>query len=162
MSKYGFNENELVKTVTDMIEKDGFHKREVTYGKQGGASSASFAVGTMKTENKHNSDKEDVMLFAINFPEDTNGILCIIHPDDVDFEYEVGDTLSPSDIMTYSGDIEFGPGIVGAPIVFALDEAPYEPFGTRYYHVYAADAEDKVMARAKAVAEELDNSEDTI
>ena len=43
MSKYGFNENEVVKTITDMIDKDGFHKQVVTYGKPG-SGSESFAI----------------------------------------------------------------------------------------------------------------------
>ena len=30
MSKYGFNENEIVKTVVDMVDKDGFHNEIVT------------------------------------------------------------------------------------------------------------------------------------
>lgn len=38
MSKYGFNENELRKTITTQIDKDGFHKETVTYGKDSGES----------------------------------------------------------------------------------------------------------------------------
>lgn len=38
MSKYGFNENEVRKTITTQIDKDGFHKQTVTYGKDSGGS----------------------------------------------------------------------------------------------------------------------------
>lgn len=35
MSKYGFNEKELRKTIVTKIDKDGFHEQTVAYGKDG-------------------------------------------------------------------------------------------------------------------------------
>ena len=41
MSKYGFNPKELRKTIITQIDKDGFHNRTVTYGKDSGGSQSS-------------------------------------------------------------------------------------------------------------------------
>lgn len=41
MSKYGYNEKELRKTIITKIDKDGFHNRTVTYGKDSGGSGSS-------------------------------------------------------------------------------------------------------------------------
>lgn len=38
MSKYGYNEKELRKTIITKIDKDGFHNRTVVYGKDSGES----------------------------------------------------------------------------------------------------------------------------
>ena len=45
MSKYGFNENEVRKTIVDMIDKDGFHKETVYDGKYESGTVAPFGVG---------------------------------------------------------------------------------------------------------------------
>ena len=41
MSKYGYNEKELRKTIITKIDKDGFHNRTVVYGKDSGESQSS-------------------------------------------------------------------------------------------------------------------------
>ena len=48
MSKYGFNENEIVKTIVTKIDKDGFHKKEVFKGNvDGGGGSSDITYATM-------------------------------------------------------------------------------------------------------------------
>lgn len=48
MGKYGFNENEIVKTIVTKIDKDGFHKKEVFEGNvDGGGGSSDITYVTM-------------------------------------------------------------------------------------------------------------------
>lgn len=54
MSKYGFNPNELRKTIVTQIDKDGFHNTTVTYGKDSGGSeseSSDFSTATIIFKN---------------------------------------------------------------------------------------------------------------
>lgn len=52
MSKYGFNPNELRKTIVTQIDKDGFHNRTVTYGKDSGESENSdWSIATILFKN---------------------------------------------------------------------------------------------------------------
>lgn len=49
MSKYGFNENEVRKTIITKIDKDGFHKEETFDGNvDGGSSDFTFATMTIE------------------------------------------------------------------------------------------------------------------
>lgn len=50
MSKYGFNENEVRKTIITKVDKDGFHKEEVFDGNVDGGSSL-LSVATMTVED---------------------------------------------------------------------------------------------------------------
>lgn len=53
MSKYGFNPKELRKTIITQIDKDGFHNRTVTYGKDsGGSGSGDFSRATITIHNE--------------------------------------------------------------------------------------------------------------
>ena len=52
MSKYGFNENEVRKTIVTKIDKDGFNKRDVFDGNvDGGTSDITFATITVTGES---------------------------------------------------------------------------------------------------------------
>ena len=52
MSKYGFNPKELRKTIVTQIDKDGFHNRTVTYGKDsGGSESSDWSTATITFQN---------------------------------------------------------------------------------------------------------------
>lgn len=53
MSKYGFNENEVRKTIITKIDKDGFHKEETFDGNvDGGTSDITFATITVTGESR--------------------------------------------------------------------------------------------------------------
>ena len=152
MSKYGFNENELVKTVTDMIDKEGFHKREVTYGKQGsGSASASFEVGTLISSSRTTPSNFDVTLIAINIPADCIFVYCV--PGSTDYEWicDVGETMTEEMVQSYGQGLEFSPKFAGANAAIAVDPEPEDD--VRYYQAYAIDAEFKVIARVKATAD---------
>ena len=53
MSKYGFNENEVRKTIITKIDKDGFHKEEIFDGNvDGGSSDFTFATMTVANDSE--------------------------------------------------------------------------------------------------------------
>ena len=56
MSKYGFNENELRKTVVDMIDKDGFHKKVVIENGSGSSSSNGLEENIYFVEDETNNE----------------------------------------------------------------------------------------------------------
>ena len=58
MSKYGYNEKELRKTIITKIDKDGFHNRTVTYGKDsGGSGSSDWSIAKVTFIDSNSSGK---------------------------------------------------------------------------------------------------------
>lgn len=145
MGKYGFNENELVKTVTTMIDKDGFNKKVVTYGKPEPPKPAPIEVGTLSGANGSDATKFDVTLVVINVPEDADIYFKLFNSDD-EYEFEVGDTIESSDLATYT---EADTEISDIAAVMGVDAA-LTGGAKVYYQVYAVDAESVVLDKAKA------------
>lgn len=141
MGKYGFNENELVKTITTMIDKDGFHKDVVTYGKP---EPVHISTGTATSANAVDGTKVDVTLVTINVPEDAAVYFKAFDSDD-EYEFEVGDEIESSDLLTYT---EADTEVSGIGAAIGVDSAVTG--GAKvYYQVYAADDENVVLDRAK-------------
>ena len=151
MSKYGFNENEIVKTVVDMVDKDGFHKEVVTYGKpepEPEQEVAHIELATHLSANAVGSEKSDATLLVINVGEDAD---VYVKPDstDSDYELDIGDVLeNPNGGSYLSANVVFSS--IGAVLV--VDEA-LTSGSTVYYQIYTVDSEYKVLDRAKALAE---------
>ena len=151
MSKYGFNENEIVKTVVDMVDKDGFHKEVVTYGKpepEPEPEVAHIEVATHLSTNAVESEKSDATLLIINVGEDAD---VYVKPGstDSDYELDIGDVLeNPNGGSYLSANVVFSS--IGAVLV--VDEA-LTSGSTVYYQIYTVDSEYKVLDRAKALAE---------
>ena len=70
MSKYGFNENEVRKTIVTQIDKDGFHKETVIDGKISETSDFSTATVTFTNTNTE-TDKYFTLIPAISLGSDT-------------------------------------------------------------------------------------------
>ena len=69
MSKYGFNPKELHKTIVTQIDKDGFHNRTVTYGKDsGGSQSSDLSTATIIFKNNTSTP------FEFRCPAITDGV----------------------------------------------------------------------------------------
>ena len=145
MGKWGFNENELAKTITTMIDKDGFHKEVVTYGKP---EPAHIATGTATSANAVDATKFDVTLVTINVPEDAAVYFKAFDSDD-EYEFEVGDEIESSDLLTYT---EADTEVSGIGAVLGVDSA-VTGGATVYYQVYAADDANVVLDRAKVEVE---------
>ena len=147
MGKYGFNENELVKTVTDMIDKDGFHKQVITYGKPE-PEVPPIAAGTVASANAVDATKFDVTLIVTDVPEDALVYAKASATDD-DYDLDIGDELESSALASY---IALDTEISGISAVLGVDSA-VTGGGTVYYHVYAVDVDSIVLDRTKTEAD---------
>ena len=141
MSKHGFNENELRKTITVMVDKDGFHKEVVSYGKP---EPAHIVTGIASNANEVAGGTFDITLLTLNVPEDASVYFKEFETDD-EYEFEVGDEIENSDLLTYTeADTEFSD--IGA--VMGIDSA-VEGGAKVYYQVYATDDNNIVLDRTK-------------
>lgn len=71
MSKYGFNENEVRKTIVTRIDKDGFHKETVIDGKSSEETS-DFSTATVTFTNTNTeTEKHFTLIPAISLGSDT-------------------------------------------------------------------------------------------
>lgn len=87
----------------------------------------------------------DITLLTLNVPEDAAVYFKTFETDD-EYEFEVGDEIENSDLLTYTeADTEFSD--IGA--VMGIDSA-VEGGAKVYYQVYAADDNNIVLDRAKA------------
>lgn len=119
MSKYGFNENEIVKTIITKIDKDGFHKKEVFEGNvDGGWSSSDITYATM-TVASGGSAVEMSLPFLEDYTDDHTDLSKIntskrfYQPGDVVtvllYKGQACASLYPnsSDNYEFTGDIEY-------------------------------------------------------
>ena len=74
MGKYGFNENEVRKTIVTKIDKDGFHKEEIFDGNvDGGSSDFTFATMTVVGNNDINMETIEVYEAEYGLPAHIGG-----------------------------------------------------------------------------------------
>lgn len=93
MSKYGFNENEIVKTIVTKIDKDGFHKKEVFEGNvDGGGGSSDITYATMTVASGGNA----VRLSVPTLEDDTDSAKI----DTSEREYAPGEVVT---VLLYKG-----------------------------------------------------------
>ena len=153
MSKYGFNENEVRRTIVDMIDKDGFHKETVYDGKYESGTVAPFGVGIHSDHGVRQDD--DVvfnhMIVAINAPDDCY-IFATINETDTEYELNIGDAIPDNSAFNYLDDDLFEFPSIKARCGFheyILDRW-VDHF---YYNIYLVDRESyRVIDRTKSEA----------
>lgn len=167
MSKHGFNENELVKTIITMIDKDGFHKEVVSYGNTlPSTSDSGMRAGGFRFEASADATLYIVnvpeKLFSANFPE-ANIFYTTPSFVDEDFYYDIGDDGPYDDPLINTVFYDISAEIVFISeelhiIVFthrdAIEQLPIDEDGSTkiYYQIYAVDPESsKIIDRTKAV-----------
>lgn len=150
MSKYGFNENEVKKTIVTMIDKDGFHKETVYDGKYEASSApadpSAFAVQGWCWTNSSNEPATHQMI-AVNVPDGTR-VNWIMSETDDDWSYNVGDTI---DTVGLHG-LNNSPKLTDINAAYGINtfEAGQAP-GTAYYQFYLVkSATNEILARTKA------------
>ena len=99
MSKYGFDEKELRKTIVTMIDKDGFHKKVVTYDTDG----SSEVSGEFRGEVNYTGDNKPA-LFVMNLPGKASPV-AFAYLTDTDYELSIGDRVT-GDHMSRSNCFE--------------------------------------------------------
>lgn len=155
MSKYGFNENELRKTITVMVDKDGFHKEVVSYGKPAPAQPTPISAGAAISENATDATESDITLLVMNVPvnpdpesENPNALVYVLaSTTDDEWANDIGDTIaSTSGYLTATmifGDVN---------AALTVDEG--RDAGDKvYFQIYATDDEYKVLDRTKITVE---------
>lgn len=149
MGKYGFNENEVKKTIVTMVDKDGFHKETVYDGKYEASSSPvdtpAFAVQGWCWTNSSNEPATHQMI-AVNVP---NGhrVDWIMSETDDDWSFDVGDTIEVGlHALINSPDLTD----IGAAYGVNTFEPGQSP-GISYYQFYLVNpTTGKILARTKA------------
>lgn len=145
MSKYGFNENEVRKTIVDMIDKDGFHKETVYDGKYESGTVPSFGAAGISNPGESADDEVNYyhMLFVVNVPGDSDFYVSV-HEADTEYELNVGDTMPTGDTSfsmlsgTHFPDIRAFYGTN----VYTLD---HWGNGVFYYNLYSVDHDTGVI-----------------
>ena len=97
MSKYGFDEKELRKTIVTMIDKDGFHKEIVTYGNE--PYSPDDSGDKLIAEIEWNYSNSKPFLFAYNIPSERKGlhVLSYVHTTNAAYEFNIGQKITKSE-----------------------------------------------------------------
>ena len=149
MSKYGFNENEIRRSVVDMVDKDGFHKEFVVDGKYQPDESEGFAI------DYYFDEYGTVAVLMVNIPVDldlsfeeaNNHVYSLLSDTDIDWVRNVGDSIGehPYDDVTWSHPFLYFPSLnAAAEVLFSVE------FGEiKYYQVYIVDDNFKVIDRKK-------------
>lgn len=123
MSKYGFNENEVKKTIVTMIDKDGFHKETVYDGKYEASSvpvdPSAFTAQGWCAEGR-SVDPTMHHIIAINVP-DTDGVFYFSNETDTDYEFNIGDVVL--------NNTEFENGLNNSPVLSDIKVR----YGTKEY-----------------------------
>lgn len=88
MSKYGFDEKELRKTIVTMIDKDGFHKEIVKYGSDG----SSEASSEFRGEVAYTADNKPVLFIMPGSGH--MSALGYAYLTDTDYELSIGDVVT--------------------------------------------------------------------
>ena len=146
MSKYGFDEKELRKTIVTMIDKDGFHKEVVTYGNDPHTSDDTNEEFNVAVDYDRGSLQ--AVLLARNFPEvpdgsaSFSGAFGYAYAEEHDYEHAINDTVSTSDLNANQNTV---PCIMLLPKSNLAILDPTEAIGTLtianngtvYYNIYA-------------------------
>ena len=150
MSKYGFNENEVKKTIVTMIDKDGFHKETVYDGKYEASSTAEFSAEGYIYDNPVAGAKETV-IFVINIPDNAE-VIGTSSKTDSDYEMNIGDNTQdvPDIAIMYHS-------FTGLPTIQAACYTQISADGKvgaiapeHFYQIYAVDSTShKVLKRVK-------------
>ena len=146
MSKYGFDEKELRKTIVTMIDKDGFHKEVVTYGNEPYSSDDSNKEFNVLVD--YNLGSLQALLLARNFPEvpansgSYSGAFGYAYAEEHDYEHAIDDIVSTSDL---DANPNFVPGalhlqkskIIMLNPAVVINTLNIANNGTVYYNIYA-------------------------
>lgn len=144
MSKYGFDENEVRKTIVDMIDKDGFHKETIYDGKYESGTVLSFGAAGISSPGEGQDDVVNYyhMLFVVNVP-DNSDIYVSAYETDTEYELNVGDVMPIDGIFSMLSGTHF-PNIrafYGANN-YTLD---HWGLGVFYYNLYSVDHDTNVI-----------------
>lgn len=144
MSKYGFNENEVRKTIVDMIDKDGFHKETVYDGKYESGTVPSFGAAGISFPGESQDDVVNYyhMLFVVNVP-DNSDFYVSAYETDTEYELNVGDTMPTEGVFSMLSGTHF-PNIRAfyGTNTYAADGWVTGAF---YYNIYLVDHDTHVI-----------------
>lgn len=156
MSKYGFNENELRKTIVTAIDKDGFHKKTLFEGKSESADKKMEAeiafVDFLGLQNA---------ALVINVPNNPDSgssnplarLYALTLIEDGEWVYDIGDTLDGPGLKTV-----YSPFVTSADLnaaAFAFDIGYGE---SKFIQIYATNDDDVVIDRVRLKAEAPESS----
>lgn len=108
MSKYGFDEKELRKTIITMIDKDGFHKEIVTYGNEPYSPDSPDDYGDKLFAQVEWDYTNLPILFVYNIPSEREGLHAIgyAHTTNAAYEYNIGQIATKSEAQSSTFFIE--------------------------------------------------------
>ena len=173
MSKYGFNENELRKTVIDMIDKDGFHKTVTLYGNEASGHieesgmKAGIDVWYANGLVYHDLGVANVPSYVYSDSpggvgvESQARIALFAAPLDYDYVFNIDDALSEADpeivarLFPSQGDDVIHAEFPKAQITTMSWRADYDSSvaGTEIaFQVYAIAVNGRILDRTKAIA----------
>lgn len=154
MSKYGFNENEVKKTIVTMIDKDGFHKETVYDGKYEAdatpGDTEEFSAEGYIYDNPVAEAKETV-IFVINVPDNAE-VIGTSSKTDIDYEMNIGDnTQDVPDIAIMYNPFTVLPTIQAAGFTKISTDGKVGAIAPEhFYQIYAVDSTShKVLKRVK-------------
>ena len=116
MSKYGFNEKELRKTIVTMIDKDGFHKEIVTYGNEpyspDSPDSPDDSGDKLFAQAEWDYNYTMPLIFVYNIPSEREDLRAVgyAHTTNDAYEFDIGQTAtisSSSDSANFFTDIAY-------------------------------------------------------
>ena len=139
MSKYGFNENEVRRTIVDMIDKDGFHKETVYDGKYEPGTVAPFGAAGFSDAGEGNIDDVNYyhILIVVNVP-DNSDFYASVYETDTEYELNVGDTMPTGDVSFSMLSGRHFPNIKAFYVVY-LYTLDHWHRGAFYYNLYSVD-----------------------
>lgn len=146
MSKYGFDEKELRKTIVTMIDKDGFHKEVVTYGNE--SYSSDDANKEFNVLVDYDSGNRRTMLVARNLPEvpdNSNAFGCAFgyaYAEEYDYEHAINDMTTITDLIANPNAVKPMMILKESKIVVldptaVIDNVHGENYSIIYYNIYA-------------------------
>ena len=100
MSKYGFDEKELRKTIITMIDKDGFHKEIVTYGSEPYSPDSPDDSGDkLFAQAEWDYSNSSPIMFVYNIPSEREGLHAIgyAHTTNAAYEFNIGQIVTRSE-----------------------------------------------------------------
>lgn len=157
MSKYGFDEKELRKTIVTMIDKDGFHKKVVTEGSSVPELENNELVADICMVPP-NSTNFNIYAIANNIPDGTE-VVAFVYFSNLDvYAFDIGDTyhaVSGSDFGNpYMPVEEIRPMVLfndnKSAFFASLNKHTQDRMDRCYGQIYAIDSSSSVVvARAK-------------
>ena len=146
MPNYGFDENEVVKSVVDLIDKDGFHKQMNMVPDEDSSNQQQtdhIASGILYSENA--ASVYTVYIYVTNAPSETF-IYAIPHSQPIinDFTFDIGDNFN-SDCYYLTG-AQLIPNINVKYLTHEIDtnENPVEAV---YYEIYKCTTNGVILDR---------------